>query len=320
MLKRLANECLIELAIQPDGPILIKSGMETVAGPSMAFVHTYRRGQPEVYLPGSSIKGVLRSHAERVARTFGEDKACDPFGRHGPHMSCGRRFEERKKREEDLTPPVVYAASCPICRLFGSTWCAGRLATADAYPEGPLRLEGRDGVGIDRFTGGAAGGAKFDMEVVISGTFVTSLQLRNFELAQLGLLAFLLQDLKDGFVRLGSGKSRGLGKVTAQVRSVRVDYLGKDISGPSNGRLTLRGVGDLLPHDVAQQYGLARPDAVDISFGGEWLVRPGSIRSSALFPGDTFPWREVAPAWVRYVEAYEVRPEMHPSRFQGRGR
>ncbi|MEW6399740.1 MAG: RAMP superfamily CRISPR-associated protein [Bacillota bacterium] len=317
MLKRLVNECIMELAIQPDGPILIKSGIETIAGPSMAFVQTYRNGRSQVYLPGSSIKGVLRSHAERIVRTFGEDKACSPLKDDGPNMSCGRRFDKRKKRfNEEPTPPEVYAALCPICRLFGSTWYAGRLATADAYAEGPVRLEQRDGVGIDRFTGGAASGAKFDMEVVISGTFVTTLHVRNFELAQLGLIGFLLQDLKDGLVRMGMGKSKGLGKVTAQVRSVRVDYLGRGVAGPSDGLLSLRGVGDFLPDDTARQYGLARPDAVEVCFEGEWRAGLGSIRSSALFPGDSFPWREVAPSWVRYIEAYEVCAEMHPGRFQ----
>jgi CRISPR/Cas system CSM-associated protein Csm3 (group 7 of RAMP superfamily) len=72
MLKQLLNECVIELMIEPDGPILVKSGRDTVRGPNMAFVRTWRNGQEEVYLPGSSLKGVLRSHAERITRTLGE--------------------------------------------------------------------------------------------------------------------------------------------------------------------------------------------------------------------------------------------------------
>ena len=75
MLKQLVNECLIELVIRPDGPILIKSGIETVSGPDMSFVRTWRNGEEQVFLPGSSLKGVLRSNAERITRTFDESKA-----------------------------------------------------------------------------------------------------------------------------------------------------------------------------------------------------------------------------------------------------
>ena len=53
MLKQLVNECVITLQIEPVGPILIKSGIETVTGPDMAFVRVWRNGDEEIYLPGS---------------------------------------------------------------------------------------------------------------------------------------------------------------------------------------------------------------------------------------------------------------------------
>lgn len=320
MLKQLVNECLIELAIRPTGPVLVKSGLETVSGPNMAFVRTWRNGDPQVYLPGSSIKGVLRSHAERITRTFDETKACDPFSKDGPTMFCGERFQQRKKRfEEQVENQEVYASSCPICRLFGSTWYGGRLATADAYAEGtPPRPEQRDGVGIDRFTGGAAHGAKFELEVITSGTFTTSLHIRNFELWQLGLVGFLLQDLKDGLIRVGMGKSRGLGAVSGEVRSVRVDFLGPQAPELADGQLTLKGMGEMVPEDMARDYDMTRPDVVSVPFDRELRSGLGRIRTTAIFPGESFPWVEVAPRWVDYVEAYATRPEMRPNRFARR--
>lgn len=299
MLKQLVNECLIELTIRPEGPILVKSGIETVSGPDMSFVRTWRNGEEQVYLPGSSLKGVLRSHAERISRTFGEEKACDPFG----DNFCGKRFDSLKKKT-DVTPPnpEVYRDSCPICRLFGSTWYGGRLATADAYTGGVTpRREQRDGVGIDRFTGGASRGAKFELEVVTSGEFHTSLHLRNFELWQLGLVGFLLQDLKDGLIRVGMGKSRGLGKVRGEVRSVRLDFLGPNAPANVNGNLTLKGVGEMASATMAQDYGMTCPDVQDIPFSGEWQGGPGRLRSTARFRGDTFPWEPVGAKWVTYI-------------------
>ena len=191
MFKQLVNECIIDLHIKPDGPILIKSGIATVSGPDMAFVTVLREGDWQVYLPGSSLKGVLRSHAERIARTFKPEAACDPFADKGKMMSCGRIFDKEKWKNE-----VVYHNSCLICKLFGSTGFAGRLATTDAYAVGePPQPQRRDGVGIDRFTGGAAYGAKFEVEVITEGTFATTLHLRNFELWPLVLVGFLLHDL-----------------------------------------------------------------------------------------------------------------------------
>ena len=76
----------------------------------------------------------------------------------------------------------------------------------------------RDGVGIDRQTGGASHGAKFDLEVVSTGVaFETDIHLRNFELWQLGMLFIVLQDMEDELIPLGSGRSRGLGKVKAEI-------------------------------------------------------------------------------------------------------
>ena len=135
----------------------------------------------------------------------------------GEYQSCGKKLEtENKKRKKDKTPLLsseeIYQSSCPICRLFGSLSHAGRLSISDAYADGKPGTETRDGVGIDRFTGGAFAKAKFELEPVISGTFKCSVYMRNFEIWQLGLLGCLMKDLKDGYIYIGSGKSRGLGE------------------------------------------------------------------------------------------------------------
>jgi len=66
MFKQLVNECLIDLHIYVEGPVLIKSGLAQISGPDMAWVRVFRNGREEVYLPGSSLRSVcrylLRSH------------------------------------------------------------------------------------------------------------------------------------------------------------------------------------------------------------------------------------------------------------------
>ncbi|MGB9872930.1 MAG: RAMP superfamily CRISPR-associated protein [Anaerolineae bacterium] len=292
MFKQLVNECLIDLHIHVDGPVLIKSGLAQVSGPDMAWVRVFRNGREEVYLPGSSLKGVLRSHAERIARTLKPEAACDPFA----DTSCGRIFDKKKPETS-----VAYRDACLICKLFGCTGFAGRLATTDAYALGtPPEPVQRDGVGIDRFTGGAAHGAKFELEVITEGTFATTLHLRNFELWQLALVGFVLQDLADGLIRIGMGKSRGLGKVRGEVQQVRMDFLGPKAPQVVNGQLPLRGVGSLF--EEAATYGMVSPDEVSIPYDGE--LSGNGLRRTAIFPGQTFPWSAIADRWVQRATSF----------------
>ncbi len=236
MLKKLVNEAFCTLRITTTGPLLVKSGHASVSGPDMTPVLTLRNNRQEVFLPGSSLKGVFRSHLEKIVCSLKPRVVCYPFEGNEERQadmsqrqqyyrdSCGgmfnqyaRRSEENRRRLEEHTD-LVYAASCPTCRLFGSTGFIGRLAISDAYLDPDELKEQRDGVGIDRLTGGASHGAKFELEVVSTGVvFETDIHLRNFEIWQLGMLFVVLQDMEDELVRIGSGRSRGLGKVTATI-------------------------------------------------------------------------------------------------------
>ncbi len=191
MLKKLVNEACFSLTLTTTGPLLIRSGTPTISAgrnPDMTPVLTYRNGERQVYIPGTSLKGVFRSHLEKIGRTVVTVKTrgiCDPFN---DNSFCGDKLQKVKDREyKDKAFPtdLAYRQSCPICRLFGSTAYTGRISIDDAYlPENQIspRPEPRDGVGIDRFTGGAADKKLFNLEAVPSGVnFETQVYLRNFE-------------------------------------------------------------------------------------------------------------------------------------------
>jgi len=237
MLKKLVNEAFCTLRITTTGPLLVKSGHASVSGPDMTPVLTWRNSKQEVFLPGSSLKGVFRSHLEKIVCSLKPRVVCYPFEGNEDRQadvqqrqqyyrdSCGGMFNQYAKRSEDNRrrleerTDLVYAASCPACRLFGSTGFIGRLAISDAYLASDELKEQRDGVGIDRLTGGASHGAKFELEVVSSDVvFETDIHLRNFEIWQLGMLFVVLQDMEDELIRVGSGRSRGLGKVKATIK------------------------------------------------------------------------------------------------------
>lgn len=341
MFKRLLNECSISLNLKPEGALLIKSGLTQISEVNMAWVRVIRNGRSEVYLPGSSLKGMIRAHSERIARTINETAACDPFGSKGKNASCSQALDKMKKNltvqpvyarsidasnlpgdiitketepeanqpgkkknkpgEKDIDTRTAYSRSCPICRLFGNTYVMGRLATEDAYVEGDLpEIQQRDGIGIDRFTGGASHGAKFELEVITGGNFKTTLHLQNFELWQLGLLGFVLQDLKDGLVRLGAGKSRGLGKIKAEVGDVTLHLLGLSETKKlvENGQGKIFGVGELFSE--AEAYGMITEDWVEFNPAQALAAEsrfPG-LRQTIVLPADAIPWNALAEKWV----------------------
>ncbi len=277
MLRKLVNQAEVELLLEPEEPLLIASGVPNGAGTDLPFVLTYRGGGDigEPYLPGSSLKGVLRSHAERLSRTFSPGaRVCDPHF-HVPERDqssmrvqfCGDRMRPRRGDEarDAQESHDLYKGSCPICRTFGSTVYRGRLAVGDAYlkqGEGFV-IERRDGVGIDRFSGGASRGVKFEMEVLTSGKFQSRIRIENFEDWQLGLLALLTRDLEDKFISIGHATTRGLGRLKARVERFDVMYV-----APRSRRLEenrIHGVGSLLAQDEGKRYGYRTDDRIDLS-------------------------------------------------------
>jgi CRISPR-associated RAMP protein (TIGR02581 family) len=162
------------------------------------------RGDP--FIPGSSLKGVVRSTIEGLLRAAGVEGlyACNPLDE---SASCGAH--------KDRGGPL--GAHCAACRLFGSHLVASHVRFSDAHiarPGGLSPLEKRDGVSIDRDLRIAADKRKYDVEVVSPGTaFSLEILVQNPEPWLLGLLLAGLDPLQSGFTALGGFTSRGLGRV-----------------------------------------------------------------------------------------------------------
>lgn len=258
MLKQILNEARFTFFIQATGPILIKEGetdKQKGEGQLMNFVVDAKKS---VFIPGSSIKGVWRSWCEKMARTISEGRplACDPFNKTDPiNQSCSDRLEDLKKANKLENTASVYASSCPICKLFGNTSLASRIKISDAYPlEAFINLKERDGIGIDRFTGGTSHGAKFRYQYIIGNTFKADIQIRNFELWQLGLLGYLFKDFNEELVPIGFGKTRGLGKVKGTLGDVDLIFYGLNRSKVINEKANITGIGGLYKDDDIDNY------------------------------------------------------------------
>lgn len=267
MHKLRVNQLVLDVVIKPNGPILIKSGLDSAADPTlpqMNFVRTqHPNGGETIYLPGSSLKGVIRSHAERILRTVyngSRQKCCDPVG-----SDCAKPLQKVENSAE------IYRRSCLACRIFGSTALGSHFFINDAFPGSAIsNLERRHNVVIDRRNGSSRN--TFDMEVAVTGEFTTRLYLHNYELWQIGLLGLTLRDIDTGHVRVGFGKSRGLGAVHVNTQKAVIHYTSFGSSERDFGAV-LFGVGDFVSGPTgadgqkANSYGLLTEDRQPFSAG-----------------------------------------------------
>jgi CRISPR-associated protein Csm3 len=218
-------------------------------------------GKTTIYLPGSSLKGALRSHVERIIRAVHGDSeiiCCDPLSRHR-NRSCGTRTDRIADTAEQ------YRELCLACRLFGHTVHASHFRISDAYPATAINLlPVRHQVAIDRLSGSVANGP-FDLEVAETGRFFAHISVVNFERWQIGLLALALRDLSMGQLQLGFGKSRGFGQVVAHFGQMRFSYPGRFSADGLSSRVL--GIGALAP-DLVDAYGLCKDDASQLPVEG----------------------------------------------------
>jgi CRISPR/Cas system CSM-associated protein Csm3 (group 7 of RAMP superfamily) len=268
-------EGTLKLAIQPDGPLLIKAGESGGADPTLPAME-FVRSQGRIYIPGASLKGVIRAQCERICRSmdsgdlqaqkhrrrrerFGSDEpliplADNPLGEGRTYnnlddmaYSSGRAIEAMKLEGPERTA-IVYRRSSFTSQMFGHTSLAGRMRFADAYLADEPTIEERNGVAIDRIYGSVAVGP-FNYETVVAGTFATRIDFKNITLAQLGLLGLALRDLAEGRVAIGFAKSRGLGRVKVAFGQLNISYPSCELT--ADGALKRIGGAALPPGQLA---------------------------------------------------------------------
>ncbi len=303
------NALRLTLEISPRGPLLVKAGGVSANPtlPDMQFVRTVHAALGEtVYIPGSSLKGVVRGFVEKTLRTVDPHPdlpgpehhndwrwACATFQakdeerKDKKKWNCPQFLDEVKERlteKRELNSWEIYANSCGACRIFGHTRLRGRASFTDLFPIDEVKTEIRYSVAISRLTHAVAQGP-FEMEVAVSGTFEGHLVLENYEIWQLGLLASALEAINQGLVKVGFGKNRGFGEVEVVVKEARVDEVA---SGAEDS--VLRGLGAFVSQDEQEKYGLFPPDALDT------LPAPSKTLNLGLYNRrtyDTEGWRAI---------------------------
>ncbi len=192
--------CFVDLELEAVTGVRVGAGRATAAAQTDAPVLRHPDNRPVI--PGSSLKGSLRSAAERLLKPFGSKLACDIVSER-----CLNHVRGRDPTPEELD------ALCSLCCLFGHPFLAGRLILEDLVAEDQRTIV-RDGVAIDRRELKQASGLKYNYEVVPPGTcFKGRIRIDDPQPHEVGLVLSLLDLLDEGFVTLGGGASRGLGRL-----------------------------------------------------------------------------------------------------------
>lgn len=264
------------------------------------------------YVPGTSLRGPFRAQAERIIRSLLPENApppvsaCDPFqddvpgdeqkgdegGEKRPGLlSCSKRLETEKNRW-----PTAYVAACPACKLFGCTGTASRIRFTDADLALGYSSVYRDMIGIDRFTGGVSSGANMRFHALENTVFTTTVTVTNFELWQLGLLAYVFRDFQEGLVSIGFGKTKGFGSVKGNVEKITLAYP----AGKAGGKI--QHLGSLTSQDECKCYGLDHVEAPVCDMTEEEPTGLSLYETFKITDQDAF-WAVVAPAFNDFITA-----------------
>lgn len=196
------TDVLFRVPVSIAGPWRIGTGEQPPAGSGKPIPLRRLGGKPVV--PGSSVKGLLRSRAEFILRSVGVTP--EPCA----DSACG---------------------ACWACRVFGygggqdagasSVGVRAAVRVADAVVANAVEAV-RKHTAIDRFTVGVLDSALYTMEVLEGGTFPLAVERLPgllddaLEREVRAVLRLVLDDLNDGLIGMGSQTARGYGSVNVE--------------------------------------------------------------------------------------------------------
>ncbi len=228
------NRWTISAMLELETPLRIGGGQNAAAYSISAapVLQTYNaKAQAyEPYIPGSSLKGVLRSTVERLIRTFNEGKSCISVGSAGERSPCGE---------------------CVTCGIFGSMSAGAKIRVRDSHLSkgsrglyGSVKEQPHCATQYDIYSGKfkvrtkpkGYGSKKRDVavtslrmeETVTSGLcFDVQIDIDNADEKEVGIVLLALSEFNSKRIQLGGSASRGNGFARVDNISARKKSIGE---------------------------------------------------------------------------------------------
>lgn len=204
--------------------------------------YTFFRSNGNIAIPGTSIKGAVRSVAEAISNSCVSQLAGKKKVGKNRFKQNERKYIHSKHTHHPCTNP---ANLCPACRIFGLTGYGGRVIFSDAFPSSSLNKEIKKigelfGPTIVKAQRKFYHNKKFKsvgnlsqksyrfVEAIKKGSiFKTTLSFQNLTQDELSLLLYAMGVNQDYMLKIGGAKPRCLGTVKLQPTKIKI--LNKDV-------------------------------------------------------------------------------------------
>lgn len=216
------NKYIIKGILRANSPVRIGAGKDSL-NPIQADdgVIVDHNGNP--YIPGSSLKGVLRSYMESIVKSGimqnNKFESClivnDPCLTREIINEIKNKYKNHKIDKELKIAQEIYDKMCDVCKIFGSHYFASKISIRDCTLKSEKAyIEKRDGVAIDRETGTASDNKKYEYEQVAAGTeFDFYMSIDNLDDKLIDLFKLIIKILDSGELQIGGKTTCGLGRV-----------------------------------------------------------------------------------------------------------
>lgn len=183
-------------------PLRVGTGKGPLLGTTVdnTFLRIRRSGKEIPYIPGSTIKGVLRNYFEQLAR-LKYPELHDPWD------------------QDEIEKEAKEGRFCVVCGTFGSTKIASHIRVFDAYPTSKVTTNIKTCVGIDREFQAARPAILYTEEFIEPGyEWSFKMGIINIQFPEGGderslLLTETIRALKLGLISFGARKSVGFGQI-----------------------------------------------------------------------------------------------------------
>lgn len=237
----------LDIAWKPKDPVMVKAEGDGIAVDILPLISQVTE-KLHFVIPGSSIKGVLRAHAERIVRTVCNQSTQDHFLEQVKLELVNEVFGAAENSNNGESKGKIGALSIDDCYatipMEVAKWSnvenaakskneefkefQKTLKTALEIPENSTenpfkKLQPAMHVAVDRWTGGAADGMLYSVLEPIGVTWenigihldLQRLKKYNSDLEQpaIALLLLILRDFAHRKIPIGYGTNRGMGTV-----------------------------------------------------------------------------------------------------------
>lgn len=190
----------LALSIYPTSPLLVND-VHLLQGTKKSPKHVYTRRGKKLCIPASTLRGLIRGHCRKILLTLLHNND-DTQQQGAVHQGIADNMLEE---------------------LFGGTKAAGLIRVSDAISVDDAIEHAQTFIAVDRFTGGAADGALYNVEGAIASELPCKLYLhsrlfKKNRVWAIGLFILVLRDAMEGDLSIGWGKSRGFGAFEVAVK------------------------------------------------------------------------------------------------------